>query len=303
MEIMLCGIRFKNPVIMASGTFGYGDEYADLTDVNALGGIVLKGLSLRPREGNPVPRLAETPSGMLNAIGLQNIGCERFIREKIQYLDKLDTVVIANIAGESVEENIGIVRMLDPVGAIDMFELNVSCPNVKQGGMAFGSDPVMLAEVVSGVRKATAKKLIVKLSPNVTDISAMAKIAEAEGADCISAVNTLLGMAIDIKKRKPVLANITGGLSGPAIRPIGVRAVWQITDAVKIPVIGMGGIMCVEDILEYIMAGASAVQVGTANFVNTDISLKLVRGLSSWLKKNKVNDITALTGCAKASVK
>jgi dihydroorotate dehydrogenase (NAD+) catalytic subunit len=295
----VCGMIFQNPIIAASGTFGYGDEFKDIIDVNSLGGIVLKGLTLEPREGNPVTRLMETPSGMLNSVGLQNIGVERFIREKGPYLKSLKSVVIANVAGGSVEENVGIFQKLEALEAIGCYELNVSCPNVKHGGMMFGSDPDLLREVVSAVRRITARKIIVKLSPNVTDIAEMARVAEGEGADMISAINTLLGMAISIKDRKPVLANITGGLSGPAIKPVGLRAVWQIASVVKIPVIGMGGIMDHKDVLEYILAGASLVQVGTANFVKTDISSSLIKDLKAWCQKEGVQSISSLVGAAR----
>ena len=296
--VTLGGIAFSNPVIAASGTFGYGDEIRDPSVCNAFGGIVLKGLTLRQCEGNPPPRLVETPSGILNSIGLQNVGVERFLKEKTAFLKKIKPRVIANIAGHSLEENIEIIKALDPVESIEIFELNVSCPNVKQGGMAFGSDPVVLAGLVSGARKATKKKLMVKLSPNVTDIAEMARISEAEGADMISAINTLLGMAVSVDKRRPLLANVTGGLSGPAIRPVGVRAVWQIASKVKIPVVGMGGIVCARDCLEYILAGASAVQIGTANFIKIDLIRDIVRELKEYCVSAGVGNISELTGKA-----
>ncbi len=295
----LCGIPLKNPVLTASGTFGYGDEFNSLIDIHKLGGIVLKGLSLKPRDGNPVPRIAETPSGILNAIGLQNVGVDRFISEKVPFLKKLKTVIVANVAGECIDENVEIIKRLNTVPEITCYEINVSCPNVKKGGMTLGSDPKLLAKLVSTLKKSTKKQLIIKLSPNVTNIVEMAKVCEGEGADMISAINTLLGIAIDVKRRKPVLANITGGLSGPAIKPVGLRAVWQITNAVKIPVIGLGGITCTADILEYIMAGASAVQIGTANFISTDITIRMIEGLEIWMKQNNVKDLAKIRGCAK----
>ncbi len=298
-SLLISNIPFKNPVITASGTFGYGDEFKDLVDVNRLGGIVLKGLTLKPRDGNPTPRIAETPSGILNAIGLQNIGVERFICEKVPYLKKLKTVVIANIAGHSIDENVEIIKALNHVKEVSFYEVNVSCPNVKQGGLTLGSNPKILGKLVYALKKVSKKKLMIKLSPNVTDIVQMAKICEDQGADILSAINTLIGTVIDIKKRKPVLSNITGGLSGPAVKPIGVRAVWQITNAVKIPVIGLGGITTYQDALEYIMAGASAVQIGTATFISTDASIKIIEGLDFWMKENKIRHLDEIRGCAK----
>jgi dihydroorotate dehydrogenase (NAD+) catalytic subunit len=298
--IDLAGISLKNPILTASGTFGYGDEFKDLMDVNSLGGIILKGLSLKPRQGNPTPRIAETPSGILNAIGLQNIGVDRFIKEKVPYLAKLKTVVVANVAGHSIEENAEILRALNPIKQVSFYEINVSCPNVKQGGLSLGSDPKILKRLVAALAKVTKKKLMIKLSPNVTDIVEMARICEGEGADMISAINTLLGIAIDIRKRKPVLANITGGLSGPAIKPVGVRAVWQITNAVKIPVVGLGGISTFRDALEYIMAGATALQVGTANFISTETCTKIIADLEHWMSENNIHDLSEIRGCAKS---
>lgn len=295
----LCGIPLKNPILTASGTFGYGDEFSSLIDVHKLGGIVLKGLTLKPKEGNPVPRIAETPSGILNAIGLQNIGVDRFIAEKVPFLRELKTVVVANVAGECIDENVEIVKRLNSVPEVTCYEINVSCPNVKKGGMTLGSDPKTLEKLVTVLKKSTKKRLMIKLSPNVTNIVEMAKVCESSGADMISAINTLLGIAIDVKKRKPILANITGGLSGPAIKPVGLRAVWQITNAVKIPVIGIGGITNATDILEYIMAGAIAVQVGTANFISTDITIKMIEELKVWMKQNKIKKLADIRGCAK----
>jgi dihydroorotate dehydrogenase (NAD+) catalytic subunit len=299
LAVTLAGVSFSNPVIAASGTFGYGDELTDRSVRDAFGGIVLKGLTLRPREGNPPVRIAETPSGILNAIGLQNIGVERFLKERLPGLRKVKARVIANIAGHSIEENVEIVRALDGADRIDLYELNVSCPNVKEGGLAFGSDRTVLARLVAEVRKATTKKVMVKLSPNVTDIADMARVCEAEGADMISAINTLLGMAISVEKRRPVLANITGGLSGPAVRPVGIRAVWQIASAVKIPVVGLGGIVNSRDCLEYILAGASAVQIGTGNFVKSDLVKDIVRDLGQYCAEKGIRNMSELVGMAR----
>jgi dihydroorotate dehydrogenase (NAD+) catalytic subunit len=298
LETDLCGIRLKNPLIAASGTFGYGDEVSDLLAPDALGGVALKGLTLKPREGNPCPRIAETPSGVLNAVGLQNIGVERFLKEKAPVLRNRDSVFLANVAGASVEENCAIVEALDPEACIRMFELNVSCPNVAHGGMAFGTDAGCLAELVAAVRKRTRKPLIVKLSPNVTDIAVMAKVCEDGGADAVSAINTIHAMVIDTKKRKPLLGNKTGGLSGPAVRPVGVRAVWQIFRAVKIPVVGLGGVMTANDALEYILAGATAFQVGTALFSGLDAVSRILSGLKEYMEENSVKSLAELVGAA-----
>lgn len=299
LKIKIAGLTFKNPVLTASGTFGYGDELTDLLDVNKLGGIVLKGLTLKPKEGNPVPRIAETPSGILNSIGLQNIGVDRFLKEKVKFLKTLKTVRIANIAGASIEENLEIIRRLNTTSAVDAFELNVSCPNVKQGGLAFGTDRIILGKLVKHMKKTAKKPLIVKLSPNVTDITEIARTAEGEGADILSAINTVRGMSIDIEKKRPLLARGVGGLSGQAIRPIGVLAVWMISEAVKIPVIGMGGIASSDDALEYILAGASLVQVGTAGFMHTKKPLEIIQNLSSWCRTKKISGLKNLIGQAK----
>ena len=301
LSVTLAGVRFGNPVIAASGTFGYGDELADKSVCDAFGGIVLKGLTLRPQEGNPPVRIVETPSGILNAIGLQNIGVERFLKEKLPGLKRVKTRVIANVAGHSIEENVEIVRALDGVDRIDLYDLNVSCPNVKEGGMAFGSDRTVLARLVAEIRRATRKKIMVKLSPNVTDIADMARVCEAEGADMISAINTLVGMAISVEKQRPMLANITGGLSGPAVRPVGVRAVWQIASVVKIPIVGLGGIVNSRDCLEYILAGASAVQLGTGNFIKSDLVKDIVKELGEYCRERGIKNITDLVGKARES--
>jgi len=300
--IKLCGIEFANPVMAASGTFGFGDEIEDLSVVNSFGGIVLKALTLLPRQGNPPPRLVETPSGMLNSIGLQNPGVEIFLKEKAGFLKKITPRIIANIAGHSVDENVEIIRALDGVDRIEFYEINASCPNVREGGMALGSNPAVLARLVAETRKITKKKLIVKLTPNVTDIAEMAAICESEGADAISAINTLLGMAISVEKRKPLLANIVGGLSGPAIRPVGVRAVWQICSRVKIPVIGLGGIVNSRDCLEYMLAGATAVQIGTVNFIRTAVIKDILKGMKEYCKEDGIGNISEITGKARKNL-
>lgn len=289
-------LTLKNPVITASGTFGYGEEYAEFIDLNRLGAIVVKGLSLKPREGNPPPRIVETPSGMLNSIGLQNIGIERFIIEKMPFLRQFNTAVIANFFGDTIEEYREAARVLSDVEGIHGIEMNISCPNKEAGWSIFGTDPGTIYKVVSSVREATKLPLIVKLSPNVTDISVMAKVAEDAGADAISLINTITGMAIDIKTRRPKLANITGGLSGPAIRPIAVRMVWEASKAVRIPIIGMGGIMNYEDALEFILAGAVAVAVGTANFVNPSVTIEIISGITQFLEKNGIRSVKEIVG-------
>ncbi|MBI5455224.1 MAG: dihydroorotate dehydrogenase, partial [Deltaproteobacteria bacterium] len=259
LAIDVAGIRLKNPVMTASGTFGYGSEFIPYTELEKLGGIVVKGLSLKPRQGNPSPRIVETPCGMLNAIGLQNVGVEAFIAEKLPKLRGVDTAVVANIFGETIEEYTEVAKRLDDAEGVSGVEINISCPNVKKGGIVFGTDPVEAAKVVSAVRKATRLPVITKLSPNVTDIKLMAKAVEDAGTDAVSLINTITGMVIDTEKRRPVLATTTGGLSGPAIRPIAVRMVWQVSQSVRVPIIGMGGIMSAKDALEFIIAGASAV--------------------------------------------
>lgn len=292
------GIKMKNPVTTASGTFGYGPEYGRIIDLNRLGAIVVKGTTLSPRQGNPTPRIAETPSGMLNAIGLQNPGVEKFINEALPFLRNYDLPVIVNISGDTVEDYEKLAGILDRAEGVGGIEVNISCPNVKKGGMQFGSDPDSAAEVLRAVRRATSLPVIAKLSPNVTSIVAVAeKVADA-GADALSMINTLLGMVIDIKSRRPVLGNVMGGLSGPAVRPVAVRAVWQVYQAVKLPIIGMGGITCAEDALEFIMAGASAVAVGTANFVNPRATIDVVDGLEKFMLENGIKDINEIIGIA-----
>lgn len=296
LSVNIGSLVLKNPVITASGTFGYGEEYAEFIDLNRLGAITVKGLSLKPREGNPPPRIIETPSGMLNSIGLQNIGIERFIKEKLPFLRQFDTAVIVNFFGDTIEEYQEAAIALSDIEGIHGLEMNISCPNKEAGWSIFGTDPSATFKVVESVRKVTGLPLIVKLSPNVTDISLMARVAEDAGADAISLINTITGMSIDIKTRRPRLANITGGLSGPAIKPIAVRMVWEASKAVRIPVIGMGGIMSYEDAIEFILAGATAISVGTANFVNPRVTLDIISGIDSYLKKNNITSINEIIG-------
>ncbi len=289
-------LGLKNPVMTASGTFGYGEEYSEFVDLADLGAIVVKGLSLLPREGNPPPRIVETPAGMLNAIGLQNIGVESFIEEKLPFLRQFNVPVIANFFGDSVDEYVGAAERLSDVQGIDGLEMNISCPNKQAGWLVFGTDPKVAFEVVSAVREVTDLTLIVKLSPNVTDIALMARVAEDAGADAVSLINTVSGMAIDIKTRRPRLANITGGLSGPAIKPIGIRMVWDVFRAVGIPIIGSGGIMDGEDAIEYMLAGAAAVAVGTANFVSPTATMEILSGIKDYMTTYGIKDISSVKG-------
>lgn len=290
------GLTLKNPVMTASGTFGFGREFEDLFDLGRLGGIIVKGTTLHPREGNPYPRMAETPSGMLNAVGLQNKGVDYFLSHILPEISHYDTRIIVNASGSCLEDYVEVCRRLSEAPRVDAVEVNISCPNVKQGGMAFGTTCDGAASVVKAVRKAYPGCLIVKLSPNVTDITGIARAVEAEGADAVSLVNTFLGMAIDVERRKPLLSTITGGLSGPCIRPIAVRMVWQVAKAVKIPVVGLGGIMSASDALEFILAGATAVQVGTANFVDPAVSAKIAEGIEDYCRRHSVESITDLIG-------
>lgn len=299
--VRIGSLELKNPVITASGTFGYGEEYAEFLDLSSLGAVVVKGLSLLPKEGNPPPRIVETASGMLNAIGLQNIGIERFIEEKIPFLKTYDTKVIVNFFGDSIDEYVVAAERLSSAEGIHALEMNISCPNKQAGWCIFGTDPKVTAQVVGAVRKATILPLIVKLSPNVTDISLMARVAADAGADALSVINTLTGMVIDIKTRRPKLANRTGGLSGPAIKPVAVRMVYEVFRAVKIPVIGMGGIMHADDAIEFLLAGATAVAVGTANFVHPRATLDILDGIMGYMKDEKVEDINLLRGAAHAT--
>jgi len=296
LDVDIGGVRLKNPVMTASGTFGYGKEFDELIDLNQLGAIIVKGLSLLPSAGNPPPRIIETPCGMLNAIGLENIGIETFITEKLPFLRNFSTPIFINIYGKTVEEYAALVSLIDELDDIAGLEVNISCPNVKSGGVAFGVDCDVAAQVVARVRKQTAKPLMVKLSPNVTDIVEIAKSVEGAGADSVSLINTITGMMIDIETRKPILANITGGLSGPAIKPVALRMVWQVAQAVKIPVIGIGGIMNAEDAIAFLIAGATAVQVGTANFVNPRATIDIIEGLEVYLDKYNISQITDLIG-------
>ena len=289
-------LKLKNPVMTASGTFGYGEEYSEFVDLNSLGAVVVKGISLKPMEGNPSPRICETPCGMLNAIGLQNIGLKKFLKEKLPYLRKFDTKVIVNVLGNTPEEYARLSGALDNAG-VDGIELNVSCPNVKKGGIVFCSDKKMLARLISKVRQSVKKAVIItKLSPTVSSVQEFSKVAEDAGSDAVSLINTIPAMAIDIETHKPKLANITGGLSGPAIKPIAVRMVWEAYNAVRIPIIGIGGIMSAEDAIEFMLAGATAVEVGTANFVNPGATTKIIEGIEAYLTRKNILDVKALIG-------
>lgn len=292
------GLHLKNPVLTASGTFGYGLEFADLIDLGQLGGIIVKGTTLHPREGNDYPRMTETPMGMLNCVGLQNKGAAYFCSEIYPKIKDLDTNVLVNVSGSSPEDYAECAAMMGELDHIPAIELNISCPNVKDGGMAFGVTCEGAASVVKAVRKAYNKTLIVKLSPNVTDIASIARAVEDEGADAVSLINTLMGMHIDIRRRKSVLSIGTGGLSGPAVRPVAVRMVWQVARAVKIPVIGLGGIMTAEDAIEFLMAGATAIEVGTANFIDPCASVKIAEGINRWLDEQGVADVHDIIGAA-----
>jgi dihydroorotate dehydrogenase (NAD+) catalytic subunit len=290
------GLHLKNPVMTASGTFGYGNEFAGFVNLHRLGAIVVKGVSLLPRPGNPPPRIVETSSGMLNAIGLENVGIEKFISQKMPFLREIGTPVIVNILGESLEEYSALAGKLNDVEGIAAVEVNISCPNVRKGGVAFGTDPAMVRQVTLAVKARTSLPVIIKLSPNVTDITATARAAEDGGADTISLINTLMGMAIDHRTRRPKLANVIGGLSGPAIKPVALRMVWQVANAVRIPVIGIGGIMTTEDALEFMIAGASAVQVGTANLVDPDATERIIAGLANFVAETGCRSIREIIG-------
>ena len=302
LKVEIAGIKLKNPVMTASGTFGYGQEYASFIDLNRLGAVILKGITLKPKVGNPPPRIIETPSGMLNAIGLQNVGVEILIKEKLSYLQKFDTPVIINISGDTIEEYIELARRLGEVSkemGITGLEVNISCPNVKNGGMTWGTNAKATYKIVNSIRKVTTLPLIVKLTPNVTDIKIIAQAAEEAGADALSLINTLMGMAVDIDSRKPKLANISGGLSGPAVKPVALWLVWQVFQTVNIPIIGIGGIIKVEDALEFIIAGARAIEIGTANFINPNITIEIIEGIKKYLIKNNIKNVNELVGSMK----
>jgi dihydroorotate dehydrogenase (NAD+) catalytic subunit len=299
LEVKLGPLTMKNPVMAASGTFGYGEEYAGLFPVGTLGGIITKGLSLEPRKGNPPPRLAETSSGMLNAIGLENVGLEIFLQEKLRFLRKVRCPVLVNIFGSTAEEYAEMAGRLSEVEGISGLEVNISCPNLRAGGTIFASEAKSVHRVVARIRRATSSFMMVKLSPNVADIVKIALAAEEAGADAVSLINTLTGLAIDVRTRTPLLGNITGGLSGPAIKPIGLRMVWQVAQAVHIPVVGIGGIMAAEDALEYLIAGATAVEVGSAHFIDPRVGLKIIDGIQNYLKANKFSTVASLVGSLK----
>ncbi len=296
LNVNIGGLKLKNPVMTASGTFGYGEEFTDFIDLSRLGGIIVKGTTLHHREGNPYPRMAETPSGMLNAVGLQNKGVDYFIEHIYPRIKDVDTNFLVNVSGSSIDDYVATAEKISALDRIPGIELNISCPNVKEGGMAFGTSCKSAAEVVRAVRKAYSKTLIVKLSPNVTDITEIARAVEAEGADAISLINTLLGMAIDANRRRPILSTITGGLSGACVKPIALRMVWQTYHAVKIPIVGLGGIMNATDAIEFILAGASAIEIGTANFIDPQISVKIVDGIAEYLEANNISSVQDLIG-------
>ena len=298
MKVNLAGVELKNPVMTASGTFGSGAEYGEMVDLNRLGAVVTKGVENVPSPGNPTPRIAETYGGMINAVGLQNPGFDVFAKRDIPYLKQFDTKIIVNVCGKTTEDYIDVVEKLSDQ-PVDMLEINISCPNVKEGGIAFGQDPKAVEAITREVKRHARQPVIMKLSPNVTDITVMAKAAEAGGADVLSLINTITGMKIDIHKRAFAVANKTGGLSGPAIKPVAVRMVYQVANAVKLPIIGMGGIMCADDAIEFMMAGATAVSVGTANFHNPYATQEIVEGMEAYMKKYQVEDINSLIGIVK----
>ena len=289
-------LALKNPVLTASGTFGYGEEFSDFIDLNRLGGFIVKGTTINHREGNPYPRMVETPSGMLNAVGLQNKGVDYFIDQIYPRIKDVDSQILVNVSGASIDDYVAVCEKLAPLDKINAIEVNISCPNVKQGGMAFGTTAAGAAQVTKAVREAFPKTLIVKLSPNVTDITEIARAVESEGADSVSLINTLLGMAIDVERRKPYLSTITGGLSGAAVRPVAVRMVWQVAKAVNIPVIGLGGIMNGRDAIEFMLAGATAIEVGTANFIDPTVTVKIVDYMNEYCERHGIKDINEIIG-------
>jgi dihydroorotate dehydrogenase (NAD+) catalytic subunit len=296
LAVELCGLVLKNPVMTASGTFGYGEEYAPFCDLNRLGAIVVKGLSLEPRPGNPPPRIMETRCGMLNAVGLQNVGVRAFIEEKLPYVRQFNVTVIANIFGETIDEYRRVTEILNKAVGVHAIEVNISCPNVKKGGVAFGAYPDAAASVTEAVRGETDLPVIVKLTPNVTDITEIARAVESVGADAVSLINTLTGMSVDIERRRPYLANVTGGLSGPAVKPVALRMVWQVVRSVKIPVIGIGGISTAADALEFLITGASAVQIGTANFIHPAATMEILDGIEDYMIRHRIGSMKELIG-------
>ena len=296
LSVKIGGLSLRNPVMTASGTFGYGTEFEDFVNFSRMGGIIVKGTTLRHREGNAYPRLAEVPAGMLNAVGLQNKGVDYFCENIYPTVKNYDTNVIVNVSGACVEDYVATAEKINELDAIPAIELNISCPNVKEGGMAFGTSCASAAEVVKAVRKAYNKTLIVKLSPNVTDIAEIARAVEAEGADSVSLINTLMGMAINAETRKPVLSTVTGGLSGPCVKPIALRMVWQVSKAVNIPIVGLGGIMNATDAIEFFLAGATAIEIGTANFIDPSVTMKVVDGIEDYLKRHNYDSINQIIG-------
>ena len=296
MSVELAGIKMRNPVMTASGTFGYGAEFGDYMDLESIGAMITKGLSLRPKAGNATPRIVETPGGMLNAIGLQNVGVDAFISQKLPYLSRVATPVIVNLYGNTLEEYGEVASRLDGLDGVAGIEVNISCPNVKQGGIVFGTDPQAAREVVRLVKKHTSKPVIVKLSPNVTDVVLMAKACADAGADALSLINTLTGMAIDLERRRPVLSNVTGGLSGPAIKPVALRMVWQVAKSVQLPIVGIGGIMNARDALEFILAGATAVEVGTASFLDPSAAQTIAREMEQYLVDHNIESVASMIG-------
>ena len=296
LNVNIGNLKLKNPVMTASGTFGYGTEYSDFIDLSKLGGIIVKGTTLAPRQGNPYPRMAETPSGMLNAVGLQNKGVDYFVENIYPQIKDYDTAVVVNVSGSTIEDYVAVAEKINALENIPAIELNISCPNVKEGGMAFGTSPRSVENVVKAVRQAYNKTLIVKLSPNVTDITEIARAAEAEGADSLSLINTMLGMAIDAERRRPLLSTVTGGLSGACVKPVALRMVWQVSKSVKVPLIGLGGIMNATDAVEFLLAGASAVQIGTANFIDPQISVKVAEGIEEYLVRQGCHSVQEIIG-------
>ena len=296
LNININGLSLKNPVLTASGTFGYGTEFQDFIDLERLGGFIVKGTTLKHREGNPYPRMAETPSGMLNAVGLQNKGVDYFIEHIYPTIKDVNTNILVNVSGSTIADYVATAEKINALDRIPAIELNISCPNVKEGGMAFGTSCISASEVVKEVRKVYKKHLMVKLSPNVTSIQEIALAVEGAGADSVSLINTLMGMAVNVKTRKPVLSTITGGLSGPCVKPVALRMVWQVAKAVKIPVVGLGGISCANDAIEFLLAGASAIQIGTANFIDPTVTIKVIDGINDYLDQNGFTSVKEIIG-------